>query len=58
MPPNTSGAAAAAALLGFDHSVNGLGDCFGCHQATVTRGGYALYPQPLTAKNSSDWKTP
>jgi hypothetical protein len=26
---------------GFDHSLNGSGDCFGCHQATVMRSSYA-----------------
>ena len=24
----------------FDHSINGTGDCFGCHQATVAAGSY------------------
>ena len=32
----------------FDHSLNGLGDCFGCHQATVTTGKYVVNP--------GDWK--
>ena len=35
-------------LTGFDHSVNGNGDCYGCHQASVTAGGYASY--------ATDWQ--
>ena len=46
----------AATMLNFDHSTNGTGDCFGCHQATVTRGVYVSDPQPLTGMNSSDWQ--
>ena len=34
-------AAAATALAGFDHAVNGTGDCIGCHQATVAAARYA-----------------
>src|SRR5581483_5155648 len=33
-------AATANQELGFDHSKDGTGDCFGCHQQTVTDGTY------------------
>jgi len=37
---------------GFDHATSGTGDCFGCHQATVTRNAYlALLPIP-----GGDWR--
>ncbi len=37
---------------GFDHAVNGTGDCFACHQPTVTRGRYVdLRPIP-----GGDWR--
>ena len=50
-------AASMATLLGFDHSVNGTGDCFGCHQATVTAGRYVDYTSPTThALPGGDWK--
>ncbi len=49
--------AAVAALLGFDHSVNGTGDCYGCHQATVQAGQYVDYFNPTThALPGGDWK--
>ena len=36
----------------FDHSLNGTGDCLGCHQATVAAGTYVKYlPLP-----GGDWK--
>ena len=35
----------------FDHTLNGTGDCFGCHQATVTHGIYASY----TPVPGGDW---
>jgi len=36
----------------FDHSANGIGDCIGCHQATVAAGRYVSYlPLP-----GGDWK--
>ena len=36
----------------FDHSLNGTGDCTGCHQATVAAGSYLKYlPLP-----GGDWK--
>jgi hypothetical protein len=30
-------------LNGFDHSVDGPGDCYGCHQQTVKTGSYVYY---------------
>jgi len=42
----------ATVISGFDHSVNGTGDCLGCHQATVLAGTYVRYdPVP-----GGDWK--
>lgn len=50
-------AGSAAALLGFDHAVNGTGDCFGCHQATVTANTYVNYNNPTTGTlPNGDWK--
>ncbi|MBX7100484.1 MAG: hypothetical protein K1X89_22390 [Myxococcaceae bacterium] len=50
-------AASMATLLGFDHSINGSGDCFGCHQATVTAGKYVNYGAPATGMlPGGDWK--
>ena len=50
-------AAAMATLLGFDHSINGTGDCFGCHQATVAAGTYVNYNNPGTGTlPGGDWK--
>jgi hypothetical protein len=47
----------AATLLGFDHTLNGTGDCFGCHQATVTAGSYLNYVNPGSgALPGGDWK--
>ena len=41
-----------SAAVAFDHSRNGTGDCFGCHQATVARGVYVDYdPVP-----GGDWR--
>ncbi len=49
--------AAMATLLGFDHSVNGSGDCFGCHQATVVANKYVNFNNPATnALPGGDWK--
>jgi len=46
-----------AALLGFDHSMNGTGDCFGCHQATVTANTYThLYNTGTGTLPNGDWK--
>lgn len=37
---------------GYDHALSGTGDCFACHQATVTRGSYQnLLPIP-----GGDWR--
>jgi len=44
-----------AALLNFDHTINGTGDCFGCHQATVAANRYQNYFN-ITQKNSGDWQ--
>jgi hypothetical protein len=42
----------AVTVNGFDHSVNGTGDCLGCHQATVAAGTYVRYnPVP-----GGDWQ--
>ncbi len=50
-------AATVATLLGFDHALNGTGDCFGCHQATVVAGTYVNYFNPGTgALPNGDWK--
>ncbi|HET6438636.1 MAG TPA: cytochrome c3 family protein [Anaeromyxobacter sp.] len=55
LQPGTT-AAAMATLLGFDHSLNGTGDCFGCHQATVAAGRYLNYENPSTgALPGGDW---
>ncbi len=46
-----------AALLGFDHARDGTGDCFGCHQATVTAGTYVNLFNPQTGMlPGGDWK--
>jgi Cytochrome c7 and related cytochrome c len=37
-----------AAASSFDHAVNGQGDCFGCHQASVAANTFASY--------ASDWQ--
>ncbi|MBX7114522.1 MAG: hypothetical protein K1X64_09380 [Myxococcaceae bacterium] len=41
-------AAQMATLLGFDHALNGQGDCYGCHQATVSAGQYVNLVNPST----------
>ncbi len=41
-----------AGTVGFDHVLNGNGDCFGCHQATVTANTYAKF----TPIPGGDWK--
>jgi hypothetical protein len=49
--------AAMAALLGFDHSTNGTGDCSGCHRATVTANRYQSYFKPGTQTlPGGDWQ--
>ncbi len=56
LQPGTS-AAAMATLLGFDHSINGTGDCFGCHQSTVGVGSYVNYDNPGSGTlPGGDWK--
>jgi len=46
-----------APVSGFDHSVNGRSDCFGCHQAAVTAGSYVNYNNPSTGTlPGGDWK--
>jgi hypothetical protein len=44
--------------LGFDHSTSGIGDCVGCHQATVTAGSYLNYFKPPggTTLPGGDWQ--
>lgn len=55
LQPGTT-AAAVATLLGFDHAANGTGDCFGCHQATVTGGRYTSFVNPSTGTlPGGDW---
>ena len=48
-------AAAAAALGGYDHAVNGMGDCIGCHQTTVAAGRYAQLLGPGGTLPGGDW---
>jgi len=57
LQPGTT-AAAMAALLNFDHSINGTGDCFGCHQATVAANRYQSYYKPGTSQTlpGGDWQ--
>lgn len=56
LQPGTT-AAATATAIGFDHAVNGAGECLGCHQATVTAGSYVNYVNPATrALPGGDWK--
>lgn len=51
-PITGSGASAS-----FDHSINGTGDCIGCHQATVLAGSYQNYFNPSThALPGGDWQ--
>ncbi len=50
-------AASAATALGFDHSVNGSGECLGCHAATSAANRYVNYTNPSTrALPGGDWK--
>ncbi len=56
-PDLVLGASQANTLLGFDHSLNGGGDCFACHQATVTAGSYASYFKASTGTlPGGDWQ--
>ena len=38
-----------ATALGFDHSLNGTGECFGCHQASVTSNTPSATPAAMMA---------
>jgi hypothetical protein len=56
-PDLVLGTAAAAAAIGFDHSINGNGDCYGCHQATVKAQTYVSYYNPATQTlPGGDWQ--
>lgn len=56
-PDLVLGRAQANTVLGFDHALNGSGDCFGCHQATVLAGSYASFFNPSTSTlPNGDWK--
>lgn len=47
----------AMVVSGFDHSLNGTGDCRACHQATVRAGRYVDYFNPATNMlPGGDWK--
>ncbi|MFO0727552.1 MAG: CxxxxCH/CxxCH domain-containing protein [Myxococcota bacterium] len=49
--------ASAEALVHFDHSTNGRGDCLGCHQATVRAGSFSHLNNPATGTlPGGDWK--
>lgn len=51
-----SASAASSILPGnFDHALNGTGDCFGCHQASVEAGRYAAYFGPGGTLPGGDW---
>ena len=48
---------APGALTAFDHALNGTGDCFGCHQASVVAGSYVNYFKPGTQTlPGGDWQ--
>ncbi|MBX7099987.1 MAG: hypothetical protein K1X89_19895 [Myxococcaceae bacterium] len=55
-PDLVLGAAQANTAVGFDHALNGTGDCFGCHQATVTAGTYASFFNAQGMLPGGDWK--
>ena len=56
-PDLVLGVAQAQTALNFDHSINGTGDCAGCHQATVTANTFANYFNPATNQlPNGDWK--
>ena len=47
----------AAVVMGFDHTLNGNGDCRGCHQATVVANRYVDYFNPSTMMlPGGDWQ--
>lgn len=56
-PDRILGQAEAAALLpnGFDHVLNGTGDCFGCHQATVTASRFERLYNGSGTFPGGDW---
>ncbi len=55
-PDNLPNAAAIATAIGFDHRLNGTGDCFACHQATVTANRYQNFYNPATSMlPGGDW---
>ncbi len=45
----------AAVVQGFNHALNGTGDCRGCHQATVAAGRYVDLVNPATGTFPGDW---
>jgi hypothetical protein len=46
-----------AVVQGFDHSLNGTGDCRGCHQASVRANRYLDYVNPSTGTlPGGDWQ--
>lgn len=50
-------APAMATLLGFDHALNGTGDCYGCHQASVRNLRYTHLFNPATGVlPGGDWR--
>ncbi len=55
-PDLVLGVSQASTALGFDHSVNGTGDCFGCHQASVTAGSFAHYFNGSGMLPGGDWQ--
>ncbi len=49
--------AAIAMAIGFDHRLNGTGECGACHQATVIANRYARYFNPTTMTlPGGDWQ--
>lgn len=49
--------AAIAMAIGFDHRLNGTGECGACHQATVVANQYARYFNPTTMTlPGGDWQ--
>ena len=54
-PDLVLGAATAAALLDFDHSMRGTGNCRGCHEATVAANAYVHYFNASGTLPGGDW---
>ncbi len=44
------------ALLGFDHAINGRGECFACHQATAKANRYTSYFNASGTLPGGDWR--